>query len=266
MSQPNILRQIFDTTLPPGPKWQPKDGAGYDLFLDGLSNSFIPVKTFIDASANVRNPFLTTQLSDLEKDFGILSRTNLSESVRRDQLAVQIFKRGGTGGASGLQSDLIDSGFDVQVHINSPAVDPAIFLDQSFQLVCGDPLNAFAGDPGAYAGRIGGYLLVNGPVFEQSPLYLSEAGGPNSYAGDPELYCGRFDQLRRDRQEFPIPTNPDAWPFIFFVGGDATRDGSGALTNIEQASIPSERIEEFEKIILGYKSLHSWAGIVATFT
>lgn len=262
----DFMRSVINAILPPGPKWIPEIGGGFDLFLNGLAQTIEDPAAYLETLAALRDPLRTTQLVDLEREYGILTKTNLSEAQRRENLDVKMHERGGTGSKDNLQTALQRAGFDVQVHENSPSVDPAILLDQSFQVVLGDPGNAFVGDPGAYLGRVGGELLVNGAVFAQRPIYLSELGGPNAYVGDPEATLGDFDELFQEQQEFPIPTDPDAWPFIFFVGGDATRDpGTGELTEIMQGFVPAEQKEEFENIILAYKPIHSWAGLIITY-
>ena len=45
-----------------------------------------------------------------------------------------MFARGGTGTNPDLQTALNDAGFNLLVHDNDPAVDPAIFLDEDFQM------------------------------------------------------------------------------------------------------------------------------------
>lgn len=267
MSDQAFMRSILDALLPPGPKWVPADGLDFDLFLDGLADIYPPIKNFLGDLACLRDPETTPYLSDLEKEFGILTKENLTEAIRRELLAARIYERGGTGSATNLQAALVRAGFDVQIHENSPAVDPAIFLDENFQITLGDPISAFIGDPDAYLGRIGGELLVNGPLFDQYPLYLTALGAPDMQLGDPAAFLGDFDELVRNPQVYPIPTNPDSWPFIFFVGGDATRNpGTGELTAIEQAEIPATQIGEFKNIILRYKPLHTWAGLIITVT
>ncbi len=265
MSQRSVSRAVIDDLLPPG--WDIKSDDDLDKLLEGLAENKEVIRLALNKLSKIRNPQKTDYLSDLEKEYGLLTRTNLSEQVRRDRLAVRMFERGGTGSKDNLQTALTRAGFDVQVHENSPAVDPAIFLVQAFQMVAGDPVNAFAGDPFAYAGQIGGELLVNGPIFSQRPLYLMEAGGtPTSFAGDPLAYAGYYLDVTKIPITYEIPTDTRDWPLVFFVGGDATRNPSGELTDIEIAEVPIEREDEFKNIILRYKPVHSWAGLIVIYT
>lgn len=264
MSPRNISRAVLDSLLPPG--WDVKFDGDLDLLLDGLADNKEVIRLEIEKLSKIRNPQKTSYLSDLEKETGLMTRTNLSEQVRRDRLAVRLYERGGTGSKDNLQTALTRAGFVIQVHENSPAVDPAIFLDQAFQMVAGDPVNAFAGDPNAYCGQVGGFLLVNGPIYNQRPLYLMEAGGtPTSYAGDPLAYAGYYLELKRELEVYETPAFSGDWPLVFFVGGDATRNVGGELTDIEIAEVPIERKEEFENIILRYKPVHSWAGLIVIY-
>jgi len=265
MSQRSISRAVLDNLLPPG--WDVKSDSDLDLLLDGLADNKEPIRIFLNKLSKIRNPQKTVFLSDLEKEYGLMTRTNLTEQVRRDRLEVRAYERGGTGSKDNLQTALTRAGFIIQVHENSPAVDPAIFLTQAFQMVAGDPVNAFAGDPNAYCGQVGGELLVNGPIYNQRPLYLMEAGGtPTSYAGDPLAYAGYYLELIKVPTAYEVPTVPGDWPLVFFVGGDATRNIDGELTDIEVAEIPIERKEEFQTIILRYKPVHTWAGLIVIYT
>lgn len=260
----SIHRAVIDAMLPPG--WNVESDGDLDHLLDGMAKNSESVYDFMSQLSLLRNPALTPWLSDLEREFGVITRTNLAEAIRRARMETRMYERKGTGSKDDLEIALTRVGFDVQVHQNDPAVDPALFLTQAFQLCCGDPTNAFAGDPNAYCGRIGGELLVNGPIYDQSPLYLSECGGPFSYAGDPYMYCGWYDELRRIPIVYQVPADPGNWPFVFFVGGDATRDPvTDELTDIMTAEVPIERKEEFQNIILQYKPKFTWAGLIITY-
>jgi len=263
MSQYSISRSVLNALLPPG--WNIKQDGDFDKLLEGIAENKEVTREFLISLATLRNPQKTQYLSDLEKEYGLMTRNNLTEQVRRDRLSVRAYERDRNGSWEDLQNALQNSGFNVQVHENSPAVDPAIFLNQAFQMVAGDPLNAFAGDPGAYCGQIGGILLVNGEIFDQIPLWLMGCAGDNAYAGDPLAYAGYYLELQKNLITYEIPADPFDWPYIFFVGGDATRGGSEELTDIELAEVPIERKCEFENIILRYKGLHAWAGLIIIY-
>jgi hypothetical protein len=272
MSQRSISRAALDSLLPPGLDVEPE--SDLDNLIEGIAENKESVRSFLATLANLRNPYKTQYLADLEKEFGFMTRTNLTHAVRRARLAARMYSRGGTGSKDNLQKStglvlgaLDAAGFDVQVHENNPAVDPAIFLDQAFQMVAGDPNNAYAGDPNAYCGRIGGELLVNGPIYDQRPLYLIECGNTDcAYAGDPNAYAGYYLELIKTQKVYITPANPANWPLVFFVGGDATRDPvTDELTDIQRAQVPAEREQEFKNIILRIKPVHTWAGLLIDY-
>ncbi len=261
----DLLKKTALALLPKGAFWEVAPDEDLDHLYDGQAANFETVRIFLSELADIRNPNKTTVLDDLEKEFGITKNDNITESVRRMQLASRKFSRDNNASEDKMQTVLQDADFDVQVHQNDPAVDPAIFLDQTFQMVAGGG-NAFAGRPDAFASRIGGELLVNGDIFEQFAAFDMQANGSIAFAGNSSAVAGFFTNFREVQIVPPVPTDPDAWPFIFFVGGDATRDpGTGALTAIENGEVPASREKEFKSIILKYKPMFTWAGLLITY-
>jgi hypothetical protein len=265
----NLSRATLNALLPQGSAWEPEQGDDYDLLLDGIANNTEKVRLDLDDIRNFRNPAETVILSDLEKEFGVIPASASTEAERRERLAAKMFNKSELPTYEFLEAKLVAAGFDVQVHANSPAVDPAIFLDQSFQMTAGDLLpggnDAQAGEAEAYAGRIGGELLVNGEQFTSFPNYTTLAGEADAQAGEAEAAAGNFDGISLVADEYEIPTDSGYWGMIFFVGGDATRNASGELTEIEIAEVPIERKAEFKRLILTYKPMFSWAGLVVVY-
>jgi hypothetical protein len=255
------MRAVIDAILPEGTAWIPAPGEDLDRFYDGLAINWETIRAFLAEQSSVRDPHFTPFLEDLEREFGVFTNPNLSDQQRRDQLSPVVFNRQNNGSNDNLEAALNDAGFAVQVHDNSPAVDPAIFLDQDFQMVSGGE-NSFSGNPEAYSGRTGGELLVNGDVFNTRKSYTAVSG---SFGSGDGTVSGEYDELIREKIEYDIPTDPNDWPLVFFVGGDATRDGSGALTEIESVDIPQEQESAFKRIILKYKPIHSWAALIVNF-
>ncbi len=267
-----LSRAVLDALYPEGSIWNVEQDGDLDNLLEAMGENDDFVADVMKFLGNIRDP-LTVHidlLPDLEKEYGIVTDTRLSETVRRMQLAVLVYQVDNNGSKDDLQTALNNAGFIVQVHENSPAVDPDIFLNSvPFMVAGGD--NAYAGfvpsgggASTAIAGKTGGDLLVNGNIFEQVPDYTAVAN--NMYAGNTEGFAGAFTDYRQDKIFYPIPDDPNSWPFFFFVGGDATRDGSGALTVIDTVDIPLEQRTVFERIILKYKPIHSWAGIIVNYT
>ena len=169
-----------------------------------------------------------------------------------------------------LQSKLREAGFDdVYVHPNDPAVDPNIFLAQAFNMVCGDLLpggnDAQCGEPEAICAQVGGELVVNGDLFKSVPNYVNLAGEDIGCGED--VFCGDFDGYKASLVDitYQIPTESGYWPLIFFVGGPATRDVNGYLTEIEFYTLPIQRRLEFRRTILKFKPMHSWGGLIVIY-
>lgn len=228
----SISRSMLDALLPPGPIWVPKDGGGFDLLLEGVADSTETMREFLDSLSETRSPANTTILSDLEKEFGIIFNSSLTESERRAQLLAAKTGNNGDGTATFLQNKLTQAGFNVQVHVNDPPIDPGIIMSDTFQTYMGNT-TAVCGNDLAFHGRQSGLLLVNGDEI--------------------------FDT-------FLVPTDPDTWPMIFFVGGDATRDGTtNELLSIEAADVAASRKDELARMIVGIKPLHTWCGQIVSF-
>lgn len=272
MSLSQACKLVVRAAMPKGSVWIPKPGGNLDKIYD-VTGDIIDLicKRMLNARF-VRNPKKTFLLDDLEREYGIIKNDLLTELERRTRLDAKKNQSPGGGTATDLQAALDNAGFNVLVHKNNPPVDPALFLTQNFQMVAGGD-NAFAGfEPisgpptTAFAGLLGGELLVNGSVFEQSPAITMQAGGAFAFAGNGDAVAGRFDSLNREPIIYEIPTDPEDWPFVFFVGGEATRDPiTDELTAIEQGFVPNERRSEFETIILSIKPTYTWAALIITF-
>ncbi len=259
------MKKAYVSMLPKGSIWNVGIGSDLDKEIIGLAENFERVRQFLEQLQFIRDPEKTILLDDLEIEFGIAKDEDLTEEVRRQQLATAKYKRNSNGSEDVLQDKLRNAGFDVFVYQNDPAVDPSIFLENSFRMFAGGP-NAFAGNEEAIAGISEGELLVNGDIFISRPLYLAQAGGPSSFAGNSIMLAGKFDEIETVKIEYKTPTNPNAWPFIFFVGGVETRDIDGSILDIERAEIPIERRDEFIRIILKYKPLDTWGTLVVIYT
>jgi len=234
-----FMKQFVDLIYPSGPAHEPKEGGFMDLFREGIADNIDVIRADVQDTKFIRNPTTTPIFDDLEREYGSVQNTSLSLSERIEILKASRYKMATTGNDDDLQGLLDNSGFALNVYNNSPdgpAVDPAIFLDQNFQMQAGDLTNDFAGQDDAYAGRDGGDLLVNGNIFEQRQDFF---GAGTVWAGNDNAVAGYFEQLIQTLIEYDIPTDPDDWPLVFFVGGAATFAGDGSLLTIEQGLVPS---------------------------
>ena len=266
-------RHVINALLPLGSAWSPAVDSDYDRLLDGAAANSEAVRQAMDQLRSLRDPARTPILSDLEKEFAVTPVAHASDSERRQRLAATMFMRNTLPTDEVLQSALDAAGFNVLVHVNSPAVDPATFLLEAFDMMCGDFLpsgnNAECGEVEAMCARVGGELLVNGEFFEQSPNYsvLCDVW-PNAFeCGDPGVCAGQYDSVNLELVTYDVPTTAGYWPLIFFVGGPATRDPvTDEITDIEIAPVPIERRLEFRRIILKLKPMFSWAGLIVVYT
>lgn len=224
-------RKVIDALLPPGSLWVPEDDRDLDKLLDGVSASGEAYRIDMADLANLRDAQKTPLLDDLETEYGLVSGA-LSETDRRDRLSAAITSGGGDGTAEFLESQLRKAGFDIYVHVNDPPVDPSLFLFAGGGAITGNE-NAICGRTDAYTSNSGDFLaIVNGDILDSS---------------------------------YDIPTDPGYWPSIFFVGGLATRDGSGAITGIAHAEVDIARKDELFATVVKHKPVWTWGGPVIDY-
>lgn len=222
----SLSRAVIDALLPPGSLWVPEDGGGLDALLDGMAGNMEEVRVALSQLAYLRDPQRTPILSDLEREYGIMPDNTQSDAIRRQRLSVAKSAVRSDGSLGFMENALQAAGFDVQVHANQPAIDPGLFLRYVPSSIIGN-VDAVLGN--AFLGAKGGGLLVNGSG------------------------------------QYYVPVDSWYWPLVFFVGGDVTRDGSGAITAIAEADVLASRREELKRLILKLKPMHSWAGLMIRY-
>jgi hypothetical protein len=211
----------------------------------------------------------TTRSPELWEDQLGIRMPSSFEAIRRQNIDTSWKLKGGQS-AYYLQSILQAAGFDVQVHENNPKVDPDNFISAFFVMTCG-MTTAVCGNDAAYAGRTGGYLLVNGFVPDSSDQrdFLMVCGGngfDNVTCGQAFSVCGYFEEFFIYPKTYTVPDDSDYWDFIFFIGGNATRDPvTRQLTAIETVTVDMARRDEFEKLILKIKPVNTWAGMMIEY-
>lgn len=269
----SLSRATIDALLPPGNIWEAEPDEGFDQQLNGLSDTAENTRLTLDSLADIRNPQTTPVFEDLERNYGIKPNENILESIRIARLAQKVYQGQKVNSIDDLQSELTAAGFDLQVHRNDPPVDPQTFLTKSFQITAGSD-KAFAGyhEGGpilAFAASLGGELLVNTEIALQSSAIEMQAGGDFGFAGftsdgvNFESVAGYFTGLRQDLLTYDIPTDSIYWGKIFFVGGDAIRDGvTNELLSIESGMVDSNRIDDLKALILADKTLGAWCGLI----
>ncbi len=244
----------------------PKSHA-FSLFVDNnmrkffVSLSALPAdfRNYINSIYLDLFPSTTRSLELWNKTFGITKKNSTSGDLSSAWLA--------TGGQSPyyLENLLRSAGFDVQVHINEPAIDPALLLNYVPIMFCGSS-NSYAGYEGSVCGFTGGELLVNGPVYTNIPAYLSQCGGDTMVCGNDLAIVGYFEEVKTQDKIYTLPTESWQWPAVFFVGGDATRDpNTHKIIEIENAMIPSNKKDDIKKMIIKYKPAQTWVGLFADY-
>lgn len=262
----SLFRRVIDRAWLKGPAHEPVEDGNYAHWRDAQADNYETIRVDVKTLKFVRDPENTPLLDDLEREFGVNEDTNLTEAERRTLLKPERYKKATNASDDDLQTRLDNGGFNLTVYNNSPdgpAIDPAILLDQNFQMQAGDQTNDFAGQDEAYAGRLGGDLLVNSTILLQAPAFF---GADDVWAGNDNAVAGYFEKMFSTEVDYPTPTDPNSWPFVFFVGGDATFNPDGSIATIEQGFVPSTQQKKLETMILKFKPLFTWAGMIVTYT
>ena len=124
-SDRTVMRRALDAMLPEGTAWKIAPGQDLDKYLDGFCDDLeISREALIDVS-NVRNPNKTTELADLEIDFGVIPDDSVSEASRRQYLTAAKGSRGFIPSWERLENKLREAGYDVRVRPNNPPIDPS---------------------------------------------------------------------------------------------------------------------------------------------
>lgn len=252
----NISRAMIDALLIKGAIWAPAPDGGLDLFLDGNAENKEIIRIALEALATIQIADLTQYLDDMEREYGLIPDSSLSETNRRARLKNAITDNQGYGTAWDMQAKLRAAGFtDIYVYQNDPPVDINLYVGNTANISCRTGFTATCGSLIAYCAASGGRLVVNGNVFfNQAPV------------------------------TYQIPLQA-YWHNVFFVGGQATfsdierffitcsnyqatcgnpvatcgnKITRSEITAIAQVSIPSSRREEVRRLVVKYKPIHSW--------
>lgn len=207
---------------------------------EGVAEDYQAIYDVLMNLAHVRDPRLTSLLSDLEREFGIVPDTSLSDAVRRQMLAHVIYQRPTTASWEHLQNALIDAGFsNLLVTQNNPMVDPSV---------------------------VGGDLLVNGTIYiSQTPAYYACMGSGIAYMGHSRAFMGYYLSDNKVAKTYTIPTGPPYWPwaYVFWVGGAAS--GWPSTPAVALANVDAQRETQLKNLILKYKPTFTWCMLRITW-
>lgn len=268
-------RAVIDALLPPGALWRPEPDESFDQQLDGIADTIEDQRPTIDSLADIRVPSKTPVFSDLERNYGISPNSLISMDDRISRLEQKVYQGSRVNSIDDVQGDLDRAGFDLQIHKNDPPVDPATFLAGNFQMVAGGSTGYAGFNDGvnilSFAASFGGELLVNTPIITQTKAISMQAGGTVAYAGytndgiNTASVAGYFLGYNRTELTYPIPTDPQFWGKVYFVGGDATRNAAGELTEIQSGMVDLNREDELRTLLLSSKTLGAWAALIINF-
>lgn len=270
MTEPIFMRTVIDETYHKGPIHVPKKDGDNDKWRDAAAECLTEIRTDVISLSSLRDPENTppNRLPDLENEYGQVNTGSLSEAERRLLLVPKRYRKATTGNISDLQALLDAGGYPLFAYNNSPdgpPIDPAIILDETFALQTNSG-NYYAGNDDAYAGTVGGtggYYLVNGATSNKAPGIL---GAGDIYAGNTNANAGYFDNYFQVPIEYDNPTDPEDWSFVVFIGGAVTFAGDGQILTIEQGFIPAEQRRQLETLLLSFKGLYIWLGMVVQYT
>jgi hypothetical protein len=242
---------------------------GFDQLLDAIAQNYEVPRAYLASLARLRDPALTPEFADLEREFGQAFLEDLTEAERRQILAAVKSATPGTGSYSQLQQKLTDAGFDLVVRENNdPIIDPALFVGEQYQMWC-DQTTAVCGNDAAFCGVTGGLLVVNGDQFLNRPDYIAQCNGPNTVcvnAGDltpNESRAGYFLEMNSELIEYELPAPSVRWNYVFYVGGPITTWDDPPV--FDRAEVPNEKRNILKTLILQFKPMHAWAGLNIDF-
>jgi hypothetical protein len=278
MSQ--LTRALLDGLLPQGDAWHPAPGGNLDKLLNGIADNLGIVQTALGLLDNVRDPWTTPYLDELERDFGITKNTMLTTAQRQANLAARKFQRNQPGTALALQTALNLMGFGVggyglQVYTNEGSADPRNFSGGVPYMEAGYTTPGYyqAGHTYAFAGISGGggTLVVNGNLYSaNAPNYFGAGMNGVSgygYAGNNNMFAGYFTSLGLGYSQttYTIGADSGYWPLYFFLATSATYS-SGVIQTLGMAMVPGSRQQELYDLICRYKPIHTWCIVIAQWT
>jgi hypothetical protein len=258
---------MIDALLPrdEGVIWAPKTDGDLDKLLDGIADSGDLVIADLAKLADIRNPYKTNMLDDLEVEYGIRPSTKKTEAERRAGLAAVITGGEIDGSIDTLQDKLDQAGFNVTVYANDPPANPDdIITGLVPPTMCGSA-DAICGGVDVVCGGVDdAFLIVNGESFGDDSYFSVPDGDwhQTTSCGDPSTpVCGAASPTCGG---YYLANS--YWVMMFFAGGSAEYDGEGVVTSINAAEVPRVRKDELKQMILKYKPMHAWGILVVSFT
>jgi hypothetical protein len=254
---------FFMHLLPRGAAWfLTPTGKALRRFWEALAEVRDSAVDYMDDVWADMFPSTTRELTAWEQAFGIF-RLDLTDAERRTRLD-GLWKATGGQSPRYIQDTLQNSGFDAYVHEwwQLPATDPPVARNPytalgAFVLGCGDP-EMECGEPLAECGSTtpqNGYMLVN-KIYTTRTDYTCLCGEALMECGEATAVCGENTGVIFERVDYPVPSDPNQWPYILYIGG---------ATFPDQAVIASSRMEEFEDLLLKICPAQLWIALLVDY-
>ena len=267
----SLFFRIFQHLLPRSRTWSLTTPRALTSFFEGLSGFGQDARVFIDNVYFDVFPQTTRELDAWDRQFGFQDNAGLTEQQRRDRLE-GVWRAVGGQDPRYIQDTLQDAGFNLFVYdwwepSSRPAVGvPGCAVAHDPRAVLNPPdLNAEAGEMIMQAGetlaeagtslsQANGFALIDA-VRPRVPD-VTVVAGSGVFAGETESVAGFYASFRNDFDEPEIPDDPAKWPFFLYIGGAPF----GSV-----ATVPIERREELETLVLGIRPAHVWLGMLVQY-
>lgn len=272
-----MFLRLFKHLLPRARAWSITIAGPLRQFFEGLAASIgAPVRLYLDLILLDLFPDTTRELELWEAQFDLRYTSGLTEAARRERLAGAWQALGGQSPRY-IQDTLRGAGFDVYVHEwwvpgseAAPGIHAAPVVRNPFSYLyatstgggggmeCGELL-AECGEALAECGNVLtglGYPLVN-KLLRTTFAYVVECGEAVAECGEVAAECGDRGGFFDTPVIYTIPSVSSTWPYFMYIGGPVF----GPL-----ATVPADRRDEFEELILKIKPAHVWAGLMVVYT
>lgn len=257
--------RVFTHLLPRAKAWRLTAEKTLRNFFEGLIQLPMDIREFYEEIWTDIDPQQSRFLSDWETEFG-LPATDLTEQERRDRLEAAWAATGGQSPRY-LQDTLQAAGFDVYVHewwvpgSDPPmARNPFLILDDGLfatkYLTVDGAADMQDGDSLAQDGGTidpAGYLLVDKRLV---PVFTVVDGAADMQDGDAIAQDGA-NSGEYEQNTHLIPTDQTKWPFVLYIG-------AASFPGI--ATLPAERKNEFETLMLKLRPAQQWLGVLVVYT
>lgn len=214
------LFTTFRALLPKGRAWNIDLSTTFKLVVDAIMSSAADAKDYFLGIYNDIFPD-TTRSPELWEEQFLLSKTGLTISERRQNIASRWSEQGGQS-VSYLEEQLAKIGIIAKVYENFNRDDPTTFL--------------IGGDS---------EILINGEILFEEKDYTTSCGNPEMSCGNPEASCGAYTGFTAVAKEYPISPYPEDWVHYFIVA-----DPASSATPLD---IPANLERSFKLLILRLK-------------